>query len=482
MQKSRPWILLVSGEVPFAECRGAHTSIVPMGRAYKFFRQFVPRDRIIVIASVKECLDWHNQSEEDKVSNIQDAERKKRQTEMWKTKKSDFLNAMDLLISEGGSDYDGDDVNHETLLRVIKGIPSEKYPKVIQYSTESHCKSRVYMSIFSHGNWSPKTESHFFYMPVASPSVLDALTHTGRDDNMESHDIYPIENIENALISACTTPSSPTAATAVPPTVEANEPFFVSPVITFTSDALTDLYPSIYSCTTLNDKCIIEDTGEEIDRVNLQRMGDGRSKPVPRRINMTRAERKQEYDIYDASHCHWQYLFDTFHHVFTHNNVDAFFVFQQSCGSGGMWEWLRNPRYIEKYGVDKWPLFAFFTAEPETSAVGSAWEVFYELLAKRYEEIQQIENKSASAWTFASLTDSHHLPPSCTFIDLFQGVADKYYSRETLIRKVNFEMTSEEREQFGCSSFGVLGRQFGASSNIENYDVDNFFFSENAKV
>ena len=139
-----PWIILVSGEVPFATCKGAHTSIIPIGRAYSFFRSFLPRDRIIVIASLKECLDWHELSSEIKVEGITDPTRKETLTNMWQRKKIEFFQSLNQLISEGGADYDGLDVNIDTLLTVIRGVATEKCPKVVDHSNPS----KVFLSIF----------------------------------------------------------------------------------------------------------------------------------------------------------------------------------------------------------------------------------------------------------------------------------------------------------------------------------------------
>lgn len=53
---------------------------------------------------------------------------------------------------------------------------------------------------------------------------------------------------------------------------------------------------------------------------------------------------KSELDTQDASILHWQFLFHAFQQICdkkNKKNPKRIFIFQQSCGSGGMWLWLK---------------------------------------------------------------------------------------------------------------------------------------------
>jgi hypothetical protein len=94
-----------------------HTSVPFIGSAYADLRRAgVDRDRIIVIAQVKDYLDdtlglWLSQTASSDISQKQFIE-----GEIMRTK-----HACSVLLSEGGADYDGFDVNPGTVLNVLLG-------------------------------------------------------------------------------------------------------------------------------------------------------------------------------------------------------------------------------------------------------------------------------------------------------------------------------------------------------------------------
>ena len=176
--ESNVWAVLVAGEHhTVSKTLGGHSSITSIGDAYNILRQHLPRERIIVIAQVDECRIWHDQPFEEKVKDVKDSGSAERQRPMWAEKKISFWKHLGQMIDEGGADYDGSDVNPDTVLRVILGDHSEKYPRVVNYEDG---KTKLFFSLFGHGSWSGKNNNHYFYMPYPSEPVLDSLSQTMR--------------------------------------------------------------------------------------------------------------------------------------------------------------------------------------------------------------------------------------------------------------------------------------------------------------
>ena len=106
--QDHPWCVLVAGEHhSILNTLGAHASINSIGKAFTLLRKYLPRNRIIVIAQLQECLAWHNQDIEAKVKGIEDPKRAEINRSMWREKKDVFLQSVGTLLSEGGADYDG---------------------------------------------------------------------------------------------------------------------------------------------------------------------------------------------------------------------------------------------------------------------------------------------------------------------------------------------------------------------------------------
>ena len=176
--ESDVWAVLVAGEHhTVSKTLGSHSSITSIGDAFNILRQHLPRERIIVIAQVDECRLWHDQPFDEKVKGVKNAESAERQRPMWAEKKISFWKHLGQMIEEGGADYDGKDVNPDTVLRVVLGDQSEKYPKVVNYKEG---KTKLFFSLFGHGSWSGKNDNHYFYMPYPSEPVLQSLSETIR--------------------------------------------------------------------------------------------------------------------------------------------------------------------------------------------------------------------------------------------------------------------------------------------------------------
>lgn len=88
---------------------------------------------------------------EDKIDHeITDPIRRATQLKMWDERKSTFFQKMGKLIDEGGSDYDGTDVNFDTIAKVLRGDKSKSDGRpVVEYNENT----KVFLTLFSHGNW-----------------------------------------------------------------------------------------------------------------------------------------------------------------------------------------------------------------------------------------------------------------------------------------------------------------------------------------
>lgn len=161
--------------------------------------------------------------------------------------------------------------------------------------------------------------------------------------------------------------------------------------------------------------------------------------------------------------------------------------------------------YEEAYRCSQWPLFVGYTSEPETSAVGASWGVFYgllgrvlrgdegdteSLLLKETEEVEQdwqipdigIARCKQRAYTEGS-TSLHFsscspLPsPHLTIAEFYSTMTAEYYRVEPFVHHVNFALSQEERAKEAFVKFGVLGSAQGAGgeSVVGAITVSSFF-------
>jgi hypothetical protein len=139
-----------------------------------------------------------------------------------------------------------------------------------------------------------------------------------------------------------------------------------------------------------------------------------------------------------------------------------------------------------------------YTSEPETSAVGASWGVFYGLLGRvlrddegETEELRQemqitdiigTERRKMRSYTegSTSLHFSSRSPlPSAdlTIAEFYSTVTAEYYKVEPFVHHVNFSLTQEERTKESYVKFGVLGvaQGVGGQSVVGSITVSNFF-------
>lgn len=87
------WAVLVAGEHhTVSKSLGSHASLNSIGDAYNALRQYLPRERIIVIAQVDECRLWHELPFESKIGDAEkvDESRLQQKKNMWGDKKAEF--------------------------------------------------------------------------------------------------------------------------------------------------------------------------------------------------------------------------------------------------------------------------------------------------------------------------------------------------------------------------------------------------------
>lgn len=337
------WVVLVGGEhYECAKNLGGHSSIISIGMAYAVLRRKIRRERIIVIAQVEECWKWHQQDAVAKIGqSITDSERIRQQTKTWEEKKFAYEKYLGPILGEGGADYDGTSVNPETVLQVLLGEKSEKYPRVIEYVPG---KTKVFLSMFSHGNWNAKLDNHYFLMPHPNPTVYGLfsslsrpeLIHFDADGNPSTAPVT-IEVTTGAEASETT----PLAAINFLPNDESSRQDIQSsaPVqgpmstqtktgfSTYPSGLAMDIDDPIYRCInsslSLKPKITTPDSLPSSDhfkpfRVLLHKRSDTETEVTDDELNRR-----------DATLLHWQYMFEAFKTVIALKQPKAIFVFQQ---------------------------------------------------------------------------------------------------------------------------------------------------------
>lgn len=171
------WLVLVGGEYggmmrPDAKGQrpgpyfAGHCSLNWIGIAYERLLPYFGRDRIIVIAQLKESLDWLEAAAVDEAS----AERlagKASLLSMLRSKLAETQEACAKLIEDGGAHYDGAAVNAATVLRVIRGDSAAGGRVVPPTGVRS-----MMLVMVSHGHCHPAgpgSRHHEWYMHMPYP-------------------------------------------------------------------------------------------------------------------------------------------------------------------------------------------------------------------------------------------------------------------------------------------------------------------------
>ena len=121
-----------------------HTSVSFVGRAYNELRcAGVPRDRIVVITQLKDHIDAIIAGEEGKLGDTGI------ESKHYTSHRQRVQASCERLLSEGGADYDFENVNPLTLWNVLLGKGNGK---VVPKNA-----SLIHLAIYSHGNSQPTT-------------------------------------------------------------------------------------------------------------------------------------------------------------------------------------------------------------------------------------------------------------------------------------------------------------------------------------
>lgn len=462
MTTNNVWVILVAGE-HHEVTLGAHSSITNIGIAYNLFRTFIPRERIIVIAQVNECRNWHEKDLNEKIIGIIDSTRILRQQEMWEERKNIFWKYLGNMIEEGGADYDGEDVNPDTLLNVLRGEKSLNYPKVVEYE-KSNEKARIFLSMNGHGNWNVDDDNHYFYFPHPSPTFLRFLSN---NRPISTNDCNLVDNTNNqptlSYINISEDPPSEIPTTAV-----------------YLNGIEESFYNIINNYLPLNSDYNLEQiSNDNLDVENSYNFYKSKRKPFKVFLSKSKEGKPKktidQLNTQDASILHWQLLFDALKDIFTsnrHSQPASMVIFHHSCGSGGMYSWLKeNKAYEEYYGCNRWPIFVMYTAEPGTSAVGTVWNIFYNYFSIFINQYAEISDRKITMNNLDKIGVK-------SFDEFYKQVMEKYYKQEETIYNINFSLTQEERSLQGYQRFGVLDTAYGKSSEISNCTLDSFFSSD----
>lgn len=181
------WVVLVGGEtasIRYADQGGkrpgawfgGHSSLQSIGRAYEMLVPIFGRDRIIVIAQVRETLEWLEAATASADACLALCGSPK-YLPMLQLKLADTRRDCACLLADGGADYDHTDVNPATIVRVITGRPHGDVQRVVPKGAQACGASMLLM--FSHGTAHPRRpppldddegdEEHYMQMPHPVP-------------------------------------------------------------------------------------------------------------------------------------------------------------------------------------------------------------------------------------------------------------------------------------------------------------------------
>ena len=183
------WVVLIGGEFggvmrqDAARTRpgawlGAHTSLQSIGRAFEALLPTVSRERIIVVAQVRETLEWlESACASDKACECVAGAARFRP--MLLERLANTRRDCAMLLRYGGADYDSTDVNAATVLRVLSGDAAAMGGRPV---IPPQCTS-VHILLYSHGNAHPRDaakpnvglDEHYMHFPYPVPPDAEAL-------------------------------------------------------------------------------------------------------------------------------------------------------------------------------------------------------------------------------------------------------------------------------------------------------------------
>ncbi|KAL1526483.1 hypothetical protein AB1Y20_015193 [Prymnesium parvum] len=169
---------------------GSHTSLQAIGRAYAQLAPVLGRDRVIVIAQLRETLEWLEAASESDEGCLRVAGATRHRA-LLQRRLEETRRDCALLLADGGADYDYEAVNSATVLRVLRGDDRDGAEgggqgrprgRVIPASATA-----VLVMLNSHGNAHPRNadspnqgrDEHYTLFPYPAPeSEQEALYAT----------------------------------------------------------------------------------------------------------------------------------------------------------------------------------------------------------------------------------------------------------------------------------------------------------------
>mmetsp|Transcript_22856 Transcript_22856/g.34102 ORF Transcript_22856/g.34102 Transcript_22856/m.34102 type:complete len:460 (-) Transcript_22856:20-1399(-) len=307
--------------------------ICNLGRVYKRLCETIGRERIIVIGLLRETISWlketikqgHPPCEEKELKNLftyyrlHTEERKKKMVERYKDMLAKIESECALLLKNGGSDYDGKDVNPETVLDVLCGNSQKlKGPVVPKKGVKS-----VFFWMNTHGG----------HHSVSIGTEID------EEDNKTLKPVAaPTKDVKCDI---CKKPHLTKDNTHEHSSLKTREWFFLLP----------------YRTSNLSLFNTITTAGR-----NMDYHSDGHK--------------------WSPLNCfYWQHIFKAVHSMNTSDSKRNIICLYQFCTAGGHLKWMDNKAIRDFHNTHQWPVFMMATSREQQYSLGFSFtEIFLNYL------------------------------------------------------------------------------------------------------
>ncbi|CAE8589593.1 unnamed protein product, partial [Polarella glacialis] len=445
------WLVLVGGEYGGAmvpdllrtrpgKYLGGHCSLQTIGRTYERLLPWFGPEKIIVIAQLRETLEWL----EDVGSS------KERCKEVTGKDNVEFLETMRrrleetrrdcrVLLENGGADYDGRDVNVLTVLKVLKGEAVRRLESPLEKTrSEDESYRRQWRNSLDEekrfGKVIPKDAD------AVSSILLLLNTHgymhpagAGDWDEFYCHLPYPCPEEGLPLYSVVATtgfveeePLSPSAENQVPSELPEE---FRSPSILVDSTEpdgilICDGTGQVTVANSAPDSCSCPEQNEHPTAGQQPQVPADSSKR--RRLGpLDWGAEKFRFRLYS------QQLFQVIHDLTARtsssNSPPQLLLLFQFCFSGGFANFLTLKSYKRYFATPLWPVYAMVTSDRYEPALG----VFAPLWVDQLEQHLRFKREHSGSGSLAH---------SVTLGELFEEVHEKYDFENREMRRVTAEV------------------------------------------
>eukprot|EP00041_Stephanoeca_diplocostata_P033094 m.1083336 g.1083336 ORF g.1083336 m.1083336 type:complete len:1034 (+) comp24269_c1_seq9:571-3672(+) len=382
------WAVLVAGETGstrFPDSNGqrpgawfgSHTSLQAVGRAYARLVPLLGPSRIIVIAQLRETIEWLQRCTEsnDSCLRLTGSDRHyKLLTDRLASTRRDCA----CLLAHGGADYDGALVNPGTVIRVITGNASATVARVVP-QTAGEC-STMLLLMNSHGNAHPRRQP-------------------AREEEDEEHYLhlpYPVHAEDAHLYDAVPWRGDPCVFDDAEAKAGGRWRLFETASQATMKEHISAHMAKDVGCVTrfevVEDGAVYDVTIYGHDRhkpgeIQCIRRNNGISYPV--RCNTTSFGTLLYEWFWFAPAGSWigsplrhlcrlyaTTLVQAYAQIFTQTPDRNVIVLNHFCLSGGMSTFLREPRFGSFIGANKWPIYCIVSSgdfEPSLSDFWGCW-------------------------------------------------------------------------------------------------------------